>query len=201
MTCKPILFSLAFIFSGLVISAQLDTTRYFVKDGSRCDQEFADSYRKVRLVDADLQRYYYEDYFLNDTLKARGYYLFNKFSHKTGNYTEFYKNGKKQSQGAYFSDGKKIVSEKVNAWYYWYENGSPRLEVLSGIDKATNNFNSFIISFWDTAGNKKVIDGDGGYYYKGDGDYYYKGGSSLTDDSAGRPRLTIPQEDLLFQEK
>ncbi len=176
MTYRTILFLIAFIFSGLVLSAQLDTTRYFVENGKLCNKEFADSYRKVKLVDEELERYYYEDYYLDDTLKARGYFLFNRFSHKTGNYTEFYKNGNKKSKGTYFSDGKSIVGEKVNNWFYWYENGSVKLETLYGLDTATNKFNSFIINFWDTVGNKKVVDGDG--------DYYSKERISLGSDSA-----------------
>lgn len=91
MTCKPILFSLAFIFSGLVLSAQVDSTRYYIKGGNLCDKEFADSYRKVRLVDAESQRYYFQDYYLDDTLKSRGYYVYSTFRYYNGTFTEFSK--------------------------------------------------------------------------------------------------------------
>lgn len=168
MNYRIILLSIVFLFSLLVLSAQVDTTRYFVKSGSLCDKEFADSYRKVRLVDADLQRYYFEDYFLDDTLKSRGYYVYSKFRNYNGTFTEFYKNGYKKSKGTYLSDGKDIVGQKVNTWSYWYENGKAKLEELYGFDKATKTFNTFIINAWDTAGIQKVIDGDGDYSFMED---------------------------------
>ncbi len=167
MTYKTILFFIVFIFSGLVLSAQVDTTRYFVKEGNLCNKEFADAYRKVKLLDEATQRYSYEEYFLDDTLKAKVYYLYNKFRSKTGTYTEYYKNGHKKAQGTYLSDGKKKEGVKVNTWFYWYENGSVKSEVLYGLDMATNNFNPFLISYWDTLGVKKVVDGNGDYSYNG----------------------------------
>ncbi len=166
MTYKTILFSLAFIFSGLVLSAQPDTALYFVKSGNLCDKEFADAYRKVKLLDKAKQRYSYEEYFLDGTLKSKGYYLYNGFWNKTGTYTEYYKNGKKQSQGTYLSDGKKIVGEKVNTWFYGYENGKVQSEKLYALDKKTKLFNGFLINYWDTTGKKIVTDGNGEYSYK-----------------------------------
>ena len=161
MNYRAFLVSIAFLFSLLISSAQSVATYYFAKDGSYCDKEVADSYKKTRLENVDLQRYSFEDYSMDGTLKMKGYFLHGQFSHKTGTHTEYYKNGNRKSKGTYLSDGNDIIGQKVNGWYYWRENGLIQLEELYGLDKTTNTFKEYTINVWDTAGIQKVVDGNG----------------------------------------
>lgn len=154
-----IVFGLSLLFQTIAC-AQSDATYYFGKDGHECSKELATTYRKVKLVDAKLLRYSFEDYFIEGQIKAQGFYLY-KFPNKTGTHTQYYKNGNKKSKGAYLSDGDSLVGQKINTWLYWYENGSIQLQEVYDLDTVTSSFKSYIVSFWDTAGAKKVVDGNG----------------------------------------
>lgn len=160
-----IVFGLALLFQTSV-SAQADATYYFAKDGRECMKEFATSYRKTKLVDFSSKTYAFEDYNMDGSIKSTGFFLQGDFSFKTGTYVEYYENGNEKLRGAYLSDvSKNIKNQRVNSWYFRYKNDSMELEQLYAWDTTTNSFKSFIVNFWDTAGSKKVIDGDGDYSF------------------------------------
>ncbi|RLD74361.1 MAG: hypothetical protein DRJ02_05040 [Bacteroidetes bacterium] len=63
------------------------------------------------------------DYYkAGNTIQMVGLYKTNDFLIKTGHYTYYYENGRKQSEGM-FEKGK-----KNGEWNYWYENGNQRLK-------------------------------------------------------------------------
>jgi TonB family protein len=149
-----------------IVSAQSDTIYYLAADGSQCQKQDAVLYKKVKPVDPTGQKHSFEDYTMDGIILARGFYLDNTFSDKIGMYTEYYKNGNRKMKGTCLTDAKRnLKGVKINQWYYWYENGSIKLEELYGLDTTTNSVNSFIVNYWDTVGVKKVVEGNGDYTF------------------------------------
>ena len=81
---------------------------------------------------------------------------------KTGNYTDYWKNGNKMSEGVMYNN------KKDGLWREWYKDGSIKSEsTYFAPKKVFNKVKPFqLINFWNLSGEQTVTNGTGYYAYE-----------------------------------
>lgn len=120
-----------------------------------------------------------ETFYANAQLKEKGNMT---DGHRTGQWTEYFDNGTKKSEGQYITVGYS-GNCKTGSWTYWYDNGQKKMEIEfeQPYEEGTNSnilmtnylpFTQFIIhNFWKEDGTQTVTEGTGTAILSGD---YFK---------------------------
>jgi TonB family protein len=169
MKYKTLFFSVALLLSRLILSAQSDTTYftyYFDRNGNTCNKFEAESYNKIKLVRAASRLYSIESYLIDGTLKSNGFIFENNTALRTGLFTEYFKDGRKKSEGNYLTDlNEGVKGKKTGIWTSWYENNIKECEQEFVLNETHKTFSADILNYWDSTGKQKVINGDGDYSF------------------------------------
>jgi TonB family protein len=153
---KKLFFTLLFIFS--ISSFSQESVDKIIYLDSLHKESTIDNYKTKRIIkdfNIDKSEYKVLEYDNLGNLQLEGNYS-DKYSLKrTGEFTEYHKNGNKKSIKNYKD------SKAFGTYYEWYENGAKKLEAQYTEKDLMTAENYKILQFWDKNNNHTVIDGNG----------------------------------------
>jgi len=156
---------LLFSFTWFASYAQTDSIKYFDGADRSTHIDNAVYYRKISLPDSN-KIYLGTEYWMDGHIKMTGHSLDPYFLYKIGRFIYYYKNGNKSGEGQYYSDlDQRVFGFKNKRWETWYPDGKLREEWIYKIADDFSFSESFLMSFWDSAGNELTAKGTGRYYY------------------------------------
>ena len=144
---KLIILLLAFhiLPSNMVIS-QDTVVVYFDKDWNEISNKDVAVYYRNAYIDSN-DKWLVNDYFMSSQMQMSGTYKSKKLKVRDGNFTYYYENGVKKSEGCYFKD------KNEGEWIYWHDCGEKMAQ-----GKYLNDKKAGIWNYWDTNGQLKIVE-------------------------------------------
>lgn len=165
-----------------------EKTIYFDKNWQLCRQEQAMYYRNTNVINIENPTGSFTDYYMNTRPYRSGRFVNSK---KYGAFVYYHENGGVESRGIFENDKKK------GEWQYFYTDGSLKQIIIYQEGR------SYVYSYWDESGIRKVDQGTGLYQTEKD---YISGtlreeGKLLDFEKTGTWKGFTSQGTLFYEEK
>jgi TonB family protein len=188
---------LVFTTFTILANSQSTLTIYYDSNWVEVPQQKANYYRIATKVGEKL--WSVNDYFLNGKIQMTGNYQSRKFKNKEGQFTYYYENGQKSSEGKYLNNN------RTGYWVSYYEDGNKSQEETYLYGKLNGECTTYYKS--------DRIESEGSFLngnYDGEWKWYFENGNMSTKETYANNELidiecwtenNVKQEENCFPEK